>query len=105
MASRLISDSRIEQVKFLGALSALLLIGGISPDPFNPLFFYLIVHDFNLRFLHRNIVSEWHPTLRHDLDGWLALGPTGDPTPYRSLFMSWLNMDVSSNHLMSAACL
>lgn len=94
MAARLISASRIHQVKFLGALSALLLIRGIAPEPFNPLLFYLIINDFDLRCLTREIISEWHPNLRQELDEWLSLGPSGDPTPFRPLFASWLNMDV-----------
>jgi hypothetical protein len=94
MAARLISASRIQKVKFLGALSALLLICGISPEPFNPLLFYLIIHDFDLRCLTREILSEWHPELRQELDAWLSLGPSGDPSPFRSLFLSWINIDV-----------
>lgn len=95
MHGHLIPHSRIRAVKILGALCALMLINGICPDPFNPLFFLFIVHKFNVHSLDRQTVSEWHPELRQAIDSWLAAGATGDATPFRDIFCSYLNMDVS----------
>lgn len=94
-SSSFTAPSRLHQVKVLGAICALLLVGGICPEPFSPLIFYVIVHNFNPCSLTRDIIGEWHPTLRHDLDQWLAIGPAGDAYPFRSLFLSWLGIDVS----------
>lgn len=93
--ARFIPEARLRAVKVLGALCALLLISGICPDPFSPLLFYLIVFDFDLGSLDRDIVGEWHPELRQSLDDWLIAGPQGDTSPFWSLFCSYLNMDVS----------
>ena len=90
----MIPNARLQAVKVLGALCALLLISGICPDPFSPLLFYLIVFKFNIAALDRDIIGEWHPELRKLIDDWLAAGPEGDTSPFRSLFCSYLGMDV-----------
>ena len=96
MLGHLIPLNCIWAVKILGALCALLLINGICPDPFNPLLFLLIVHKFNIHSLDRETVGEWHPELRQTIDSWLNAGATGDATPFRDIFCSYLNMDVSA---------
>jgi hypothetical protein len=95
MHGHLIPRIRIRDVKMLGALCALLLINGICPDPFNPLLFLLIVYNFNMHSLDCETVGEWHPKLRQTIDSWLAAGATGDATPFRDIFCSYLGMDVS----------
>jgi hypothetical protein len=96
MHGHLIPLNRIRAVKILGALCALLLINGICPDPFNPLLFLFIIYKFNIHSLDRETVGEWHPELRQTIDSWLAAGATGDTTPFRDIFCSYLNMDVSA---------
>ena len=98
MNGHLIPPSRIQAVKILGALCALLLINGICPDPFNPLLFLLIVYKFNIHSLDRKTVGEWHPELRQAIDSWLAVGVTGNVIPFRDIFCSYLNMDVSARY-------
>ena len=95
LLGHLIPLSRIRAVKILGALCALLLINGICPDPFNPLLFLFIIYKFNIHSLDRETVGEWHPELRQTIDDWLAAGATDDTTPFRNIFCSYLNMDVS----------
>ena len=95
MSGHLIPPNRIRAVKILGALCAL-LINGICPEPFNPLLFIFIVYNFNIHSLDRETVGEWHPELRQAIDSWLAAGATGDATPFRDIFCSYLNMDVSA---------
>jgi hypothetical protein len=94
MLGHIIPHNRIRAVKILGALCALLLINGICPDPFNPLLFLFIIYKFNVHSLDRETVGEWHPELRQAIDSWLETGATGDATPFRAIFCSYLNMDV-----------
>lgn len=96
LSGHLIPPNRIRAVKILGALCALLLINGICPEPFNPLLFLLIVYKFDIHSLDRETVGEWHPELRQAIDSWLAAGATGDATPFRDIFCSYLNMDVGA---------
>jgi hypothetical protein len=95
MHGHLISRSHIQAVEIFGALCALLLINGICPDIFNPLLFLLIVYNFNIHSVDRETIGKWHPELRQAIVSWLAAGATGNVTPFRDIFCSYLSMDIS----------
>ncbi|KAF8806703.1 hypothetical protein BYT27DRAFT_7101798 [Phlegmacium glaucopus] len=95
MLGHLIPHTCIQAVKILGALCAMLLISGICPDPFNPLLFLFIIYKFNIHSLDCEAVGKWYSELRQTIDSWLAVGASGDVTPFRNIFCSYLNMDVT----------
>lgn len=92
------SQSRLQQLKVLGALVALSLIHGQSPHPLDPLFLHFIINNCDIRSLHRGFVSEWHPELRMVIDQWLEMGPNGDPSQpiFQAHFASYHDTDVST---------
>jgi hypothetical protein len=104
--ARSISSYRLDAVKKLGAICALLLINGQCPDPFNPLIFQYLINNFNLHSLHERLVGEWHPELRATIRNWIDMGETGDVAPFRSHFATYHNQSVrillsSCFHLMT----
>ena len=115
-AAAAISIQRKADMTKLGALVALMIIGGWTPGALDPLFVYFLVHECNFDCLTPEIVEEWHPELALMIKRWIQVGPNGDITPFESHLMSYHEIQVSpSTHiprlyiliqcLLSAFCL
>lgn len=97
--SGLIPDVRIQSMKVLGVICALMLIHGICPEPLNPLIFQFIIYDCDFGSLHQALIQEWHPTLFTLINTWLETGPEGSLEPFRGHFASYHDLDVSRTFL------
>ena len=93
--SRWVSEDRLVSLKVLGALIALLIILERAPVPLDPAILQFFFHNRDIHSIHRDFLNEHHPTLRQTLDDWIALGPDGDPSPFRSFFASYLSQEVN----------
>ena len=94
-AAAAISSQRKEDMMTLGALVALMIIGGWRPGSLEPLFVYFLVYDCNFECLTPEIVEEWHPELAHMIRRWIQVGPSGDITPFESHLVSYHEIQVS----------
>jgi hypothetical protein len=65
--------SRTHLMTVFGALAALCIVAGIVPMPLDPLVLYMVIHNFDVRCLNRDIVGQWNMTLRNVLDSWKSL--------------------------------
>ncbi|KAK7043511.1 hypothetical protein R3P38DRAFT_2767227 [Favolaschia claudopus] len=83
--------SRLDIVRRLGAVTALLLISGRWPFPLDPSIFQYLIHGGNLHALHPSFVGEWHPSLRQRLLSLIDLGPDADLTPFESDLATYLD--------------
>lgn len=97
ISSMYTTQPRLEKLKTLGAITALCLIHGQPPIPFDPLFLHFIINNCNIQSLHRSFVGEWHQELRHVIDQWLQMGPNGDAMQpiFMSHFASYHDTSVS----------
>ncbi len=89
-----VSENRIQSMKQLGAICALMLIHGMCPEPLNPLIFHFIINNCDFNCLHQGLVQEWHPTLYSHLKSWVDTGSGGSLEPFRAHFASYHDMDV-----------
>jgi hypothetical protein len=87
-------SARGQSLAILGALTSLLIINGIAPVPLSPVLLHYFVHQFDLSAIHPSLLSNWYPDLRQLIQNWLAIGPTGDPTPFESHFITYHDMQV-----------
>ncbi|KAF7339062.1 hypothetical protein MVEN_01982500 [Mycena venus] len=87
--------SRLEQLRCLGAVTALLLISGQWPAPFDPAIFQFLTHGANLHSLHPTFVGEWHPRLRRLLLDLIELGPNDSLAPFESDLVNYLDTNAS----------
>jgi hypothetical protein len=85
----------------LGALTSLLVINGIALVPLSPVLLHYFIHGSDLNAIHPMLLSNWYPTLRQLIQDWLAIGPTGDPTPFESRFNGWRHSVVGVVGLVS----
>jgi hypothetical protein len=76
----------------LGVLTSLLIINGIAPVPLSPVLLHYFIHQFDLNAIHPLLLSNWYPDLCQLIQNWLTIGPTGDPTPFRSHFITYHDM-------------
>ncbi|KAK6992846.1 hypothetical protein R3P38DRAFT_3224689 [Favolaschia claudopus] len=83
--------SRLDIVRRLGAVTALLLISGRWPFPLDPSIFQYLIHGGNLHALHPSFVGEWHPSLRQRLLSLIDLGPDADLHPFESDLATYLD--------------
>lgn len=96
---------RIREVAIFGAFCALKMafkqpparMFGPQGDRIDPLVLQLLIHEGDIHSLHPSLVGEWHPQLRHELQAWLDMGPTGDARLFNSLIVSHLGYEVSSS--------
>ena len=101
-AAAAISSQRKTDMTKLGALVALMIIGGWTPGSLEPLFVYFLVYECNFDCLTPEIVEEWHPQLARMIKQWIQVGPEGDITPFGGHLMSYHEMQVSlSTHIPS----
>jgi hypothetical protein len=93
-SARYIESTRKTHLTVLGALMALLLIHGITPERVGPVILQYIVHGCNLESIHPSFLGEWHPELRRTILDWLEIGSAGDVTPFQGHFATYFNMQV-----------
>ncbi|KAH8105799.1 hypothetical protein DFH11DRAFT_1518335 [Phellopilus nigrolimitatus] len=94
-SARFVPNSRIQDLRVLGALCALMLILGQAPSPFDPCMFQFIVHDCKLQSLNEALVGAWHPEIRRTVLDWNAAGPEGNIAPFAAHFLTYHNQDPS----------
>ena len=61
--SRWVSEDRLVSLKVLGALIALLVILERAPVPLDPAILQFFFHNRDIHAIHRDFLSEHHPTL------------------------------------------
>lgn len=71
-----VSKHRLKSLSVLGALTGLMLIHGMAPTPFSPVFIHFLLHDCNLHSIYPSFLAEWIPDLHQTLQHWLATDPT-----------------------------
>lgn len=91
-----VSEVRLKELTYMGALIALLLIHSIPPEPFNPVVLQYFIYNCDFRSLTRELVAEWHPELRRLLEEWLHVGSQGDLRPFASHIVTYLDRQVST---------
>ena len=91
---RHVPQDRLQSLKLLGALCALMMIHERAPEPLDPGIFQFFFNNCNLHSLHRDFIGDWHPSLRQTLDDWHAAGPKGSIDQFRSFFASYMDQDV-----------
>ncbi|KAJ7501804.1 hypothetical protein B0H11DRAFT_2368605 [Mycena galericulata] len=97
MAHRfLLSPVRIRELKILGVVLVLMLLHGMTPAPVSPALFQFAFHGCNLDALTPEFLGEWYPALRLVVTEWIAMGPTGDVTPFQAHFSTYHDLQVSS---------
>ncbi|KAJ6577274.1 hypothetical protein B0H19DRAFT_1252643 [Mycena capillaripes] len=87
--------SHLQQLQCLGAVTALLLILGQWPAPFDPAIFQFLIHGANLHSLHPTFVGEWHPRLRQLLLNLIELGPNNSLAPFESDLVNYLDTNAA----------
>ncbi|KAH9918518.1 hypothetical protein B0H21DRAFT_827558 [Amylocystis lapponica] len=88
--------ARIRNLKKLGAVCALMLIIGQTPDPLGPAIFQFLVHGCDLHALHPTFIGEWHPNLCKTLLDWNAMDHTGDVSRFEHHFATFHDYEASS---------
>jgi hypothetical protein len=94
------SSARCQSLATLGALTSLLIINGIAPVPLSPVLLHYFIHGSDLNAIHPALLSNWYPTLCQLIQDWLAIGPTGDPAPFESHFITYHDMQVLHYQLL-----
>ena len=95
-ASQNISRDRMRDMAILGAVASLCLMRGITAAPLDPLFLYFCVHGCNdINAIHPALLAEWHPERKQIISDWIAIGPSGDVTPFQGYFASYHDLQVS----------
>ncbi|KAH9950526.1 hypothetical protein B0H21DRAFT_686429, partial [Amylocystis lapponica] len=95
-SARSVPLARIRNLKKLGAVCALMLIIGQTPDPLGPAIFQFLVHGCDLHALHPTFIGEWHPNLRKTLLDWNAMDHTGDVSRFEHHFATFHDYEASS---------
>ncbi|KAK7467565.1 hypothetical protein VKT23_004618 [Stygiomarasmius scandens] len=96
MLAGVVSGHRLLWAGVLGAMTGLMLVHGLFPDPLGPLFLQFALHGGNLHSLSESFLREWAP----DLYGYLArfrdLGPAGDASHFRAFFISYVGLQIET---------
>lgn len=98
-AASAVSVQRKTDMKKLGALVALMIVGGWKPGRIDPLFIYLLVHDFDFHSLTPDLVEDWHPALARLIKNWIQVGPEGDIRSFESHLLSYHDIQVCCHYL------
>lgn len=96
-AASAVSAQRKADMTKLGALVALMFIGGWKPGRIDPLFLHFLIHDRNFHCLTQNLVEDWHPSLALTIKQWIEVGPNGDIRPFESHLLSYHDIHVSDS--------
>ncbi len=91
---RFVCVKRRLALETFGAICALMMIHGLTPEPLDPCIFQFIIHGQDLHSLHEGFVGEWHPELRMLIRDWKEAGPQGDIQFMQSNLGSYNNMAV-----------
>lgn len=92
-----VPQSRIRNLKKLGAICAFMMILGQNPSPLDPAVFQFLIHGCDLHALHPTFIGEWHPDLRKTILDWIDMGSTGDVSRFEHHFSSYHDFEVSSH--------
>ncbi|KAJ3503361.1 hypothetical protein NLJ89_g8472 [Agrocybe chaxingu] len=90
-----ISPARLQSLAVLGALSALMLIYGMAPEPLSPVLIHYMIHDCNFDSIHPGLLSEWLPELRQLLRRWIEGNHSSDLLPFREHFAIYHDLQIS----------
>ena len=93
-------SARGQSLATLGALTSLLIINGIAPVPLSPVLLHYFIHQSDLNAIHPSFLGNWYPDLRQLIQNWLAIGHTGDLTPFESHFITYHDMQVLCYQLL-----
>ncbi|THV06604.1 hypothetical protein K435DRAFT_937618 [Dendrothele bispora CBS 962.96] len=91
-----VSQDRVQSMTVLGALTGLMLLNGLYPDPLSPLFLQFALHGGDVRSLTPSLVQEWAPDLYGILKEFLRRGPTGDLSDLGSFFIAHMGYQVET---------
>ena len=88
----------MQDMAVLGAVISLCLMRGITAAPLDPLFVHFCVHGCgDINAIHPALLEEWHPEQKRVISDWIAIGPSGDVTPFQGYFASYHDLQVSSS--------
>ncbi|KAJ3816430.1 hypothetical protein F5880DRAFT_1446411, partial [Lentinula raphanica] len=98
-----VSQSRLQDLTFFGAVVGLSLVHGSYPANINPLLLVYLLNHSNLKSISKHLVMDQFPTLYHTLARWKALDPRDNNLSlHRSLAWTMLHNAVigpiSSDH-------
>ena len=88
----------MQDMAVLGAVISLCLMHGITAAPLDPLFMHFCVHRCgNINMIHPALLEEWHPEWKQVISNWIAIGQSGNVTPFQDYFVSYHNLQVSGS--------
>jgi hypothetical protein len=90
-----LSDKRRVGLGVLGALTSMMIINNMNPDPISPVLLQYFIHDCNIHSIHPDFLKEWHPDLFQLLQTWRDIGPTGDLSMFQTHFSIYHDIQVS----------
>ncbi len=91
---RFVNTNRKLELETFGAVCALMMLHGQTPEPIDPCIFQFIIHAQDPRSLHEGFIGEWHPELRQLIRKWKEVGPRGDIRFMQGNLTSYGNMTV-----------
>ncbi|KAF8240018.1 hypothetical protein L208DRAFT_1556606 [Tricholoma matsutake] len=83
------------KLSILGALTALLLLYGIPPDPLLPVLLHYFIHDLDLNSISHNLLGNWYPDLGRLIQDWIDAGPDGNIESFAGHFMTYHDTQIS----------
>ncbi|KAJ3764557.1 hypothetical protein FB446DRAFT_796028, partial [Lentinula raphanica] len=90
-----VSQSRLQDLTFFGAVVGLSLVHGSYPANINPLLLVYLLNHSNLKSISKHLVMDQFPTLYHTLARWKALDPRDNNLSFfQSHFASYHNVQV-----------
>ncbi|CAA7258598.1 unnamed protein product [Cyclocybe aegerita] len=90
-----ISPAHLQKLAVLGALSALMLIYGMAPEPLSPVLVHYMIHDCDFNSIHPGLLSEWLPELQQLLRCWIDGDHSLDLIHFREHFATYHDMQIS----------
>ncbi|KAF8218922.1 hypothetical protein L208DRAFT_1345548, partial [Tricholoma matsutake] len=83
------------KLSILGALTALLLLYGIPPNPLSPVLLHYFIHDLDLNLISRNLLGNWYPELGRLIQDWIDAGPDGNIESFAGHFLTYHDTQIS----------
>ncbi|EJC97602.1 uncharacterized protein FOMMEDRAFT_162783 [Fomitiporia mediterranea MF3/22] len=91
-----VSAERIKKLRVLGALTSLMVIHKIAPDPIGPAVLQIAYNLRDFRSLHSKFVKTWYPEIHADLQEWNTIGASGDPRCCERIFTSYMQSQAAT---------
>ncbi|KAF8230858.1 hypothetical protein L208DRAFT_1473398, partial [Tricholoma matsutake] len=83
------------KLSVLGALTALLLLYGIPPNPLSPVLLHYFIHDLDLNSISCNLLGNWYPDLGRLIQDWIDARPDGNIESFSGHFLTYHDTPIS----------